>query len=131
MKSLKLFFLFIVLLPFTFQVAAQTTAYTTKTGKKYHRENCRYLSRSKIKTTIQKAKSFGYTACSVCKPVEVKGNKKIKAKSTNKVVIKKDTNHKKEKIATQCTFEIKSGVRCKRMTTHESGTCHQHRQGLQ
>lgn len=45
-----------------------TVVYVTKTGKKYHRSSCRYLSRSKIRTTLKEAKRRGYTACKVCKP---------------------------------------------------------------
>jgi hypothetical protein len=46
----------------------EQTVYITKTGKKYHRTNCRYLSRSKIPTSLKDAKANGYTACSVCNP---------------------------------------------------------------
>jgi len=126
MKTIKLLLLF-VSLNFAFQATAQTEVYTTKTGKKYHRGYCRYLSKSKIKTTIQRAKNFGYTACKVCKPVEVTTKKKIDTvKSSNKVVIKNDTVNKKEIAATQCTAKTKAGVRCKRKTKHKSGKCHQH-----
>jgi micrococcal nuclease len=46
----------------------EQTVYITKSGKKYHRATCRYLSRSKIPTTLKDAKANGYTACSVCRP---------------------------------------------------------------
>lgn len=46
----------------------EVTVYITKTGKKYHRDGCRYLSRSKIKTTKKKAVKSGFGACSICKP---------------------------------------------------------------
>jgi competence protein ComEC len=46
----------------------EQTVYITKTGKKYHRATCRYLSKSKIPITLKDAKANGYTACSVCKP---------------------------------------------------------------
>lgn len=42
--------------------------YVTKTGKKYHRSSCRYLSKSKITSSKKKAVATGYTACKVCKP---------------------------------------------------------------
>jgi len=48
--------------------AVQQVIYVTNTGKKYHKGNCRYLSKSKIKTTKSKAQNSGYTACKVCKP---------------------------------------------------------------
>jgi len=46
------------------------TVYVTKTGKKYHRENCRFLSSSKIPIPLTEAKQKGYTPCSACKPPE-------------------------------------------------------------
>jgi hypothetical protein len=45
-----------------------TTVYITRTGKKYHRAGCRYLSHSQIKTTLAEAKANGYTPCKVCNP---------------------------------------------------------------
>jgi len=42
--------------------------YITKTGTKYHRDGCRYLSKSKIPTTLANATAQGYTPCSVCNP---------------------------------------------------------------
>ena len=53
------------------QQQAQTkeqTVYATKTGKKYHRSTCRYLSKSTIPISLKDAKARGLTACSVCKP---------------------------------------------------------------
>ena len=44
------------------------TVYITKTGEKYHRNGCRYLSQSKIAISLAKAKAQGYTPCSVCDP---------------------------------------------------------------
>ena len=43
------------------------TAYITKYGKKYHRENCGYLYKSKIPIIVGDAKQKGYTPCSLCK----------------------------------------------------------------
>ena len=44
------------------------TVYITNTGSKYHRDGCRYLSRSKIAISKSDAISEGYTPCSVCNP---------------------------------------------------------------
>lgn len=44
------------------------TVYITRTGKKYHRGSCRYLKKSKIKTTLKDACARGFTPCKVCKP---------------------------------------------------------------
>lgn len=40
--------------------------YITNSGKKYHRSGCRFLSKSKIPTSLSWAKANGYTACKVC-----------------------------------------------------------------
>lgn len=44
------------------------SVYITRTGSKYHRSYCSYLRRSKIKISLSQAKSYGYTACSRCRP---------------------------------------------------------------
>jgi hypothetical protein len=44
------------------------TVYITKTGEKYHRGTCGYLSKSKIAIPLDEAKASGYTPCSRCKP---------------------------------------------------------------
>lgn len=54
----------------TVQAEAQkksVTVYITKTGEKYHRDGCRYLSRSKIAISLENAKR-SYSPCSVCNP---------------------------------------------------------------
>ena len=42
--------------------------YITKTGKKYHRFDCRYLRRSSTPISLTEAKRRGYTPCKVCEP---------------------------------------------------------------
>ena len=42
--------------------------FRTTTGKKYHKESCRYLSKSKIPITLAEAKEKGLGPCGVCKP---------------------------------------------------------------
>ena len=42
--------------------------YITKTGKKYHRAGCRYLTKSATPINKSEAIASGYTPCSVCKP---------------------------------------------------------------
>lgn len=41
--------------------------YVTRTGHKYHRAGCRYLSRSKIPITLSEAR-LSYAPCKVCMP---------------------------------------------------------------
>jgi len=55
--------------PSSSQSQPQTiTVHITRTGKKYHREGCRYLSKSDIPIDLATAKARGYTPCSVCNP---------------------------------------------------------------
>ena len=42
--------------------------FRTTTGKKYHKESCRYLSNSKIPISIAEAQDKGLGPCGVCKP---------------------------------------------------------------
>lgn len=44
------------------------TVYITRTGTKYHRNRCQYLSNSKIPVDLNKLNLKIYTPCSVCKP---------------------------------------------------------------
>jgi len=48
----------------------ETIVYVTRTGAKYHRDGCRYLSRSQIPMNLSDAKASGYDSCSVCNPPE-------------------------------------------------------------
>lgn len=42
--------------------------YVTKTGKKYHGQDCRFLAKSKIPLSLNEAKKRGFSPCRVCKP---------------------------------------------------------------
>ncbi|HHY47492.1 MAG TPA: copper amine oxidase N-terminal domain-containing protein [Firmicutes bacterium] len=46
----------------------QVTVYITKSGSKYHRLGCRFLSKSCIPISLEDAKARGYAPCSVCNP---------------------------------------------------------------
>jgi hypothetical protein len=46
------------------------TVYVTRTGKKYHRDGCRYFATSKIPISLKDAKAKGFTAYKVCHPPE-------------------------------------------------------------
>ncbi len=50
------------------QTPQSVTVYITKTGKKYHRDGCRYLRQSKIAISLDDAQAEGYDPCSVCNP---------------------------------------------------------------
>jgi hypothetical protein len=63
----KLLFVACAIILFSSLILAQTV-YITKTGKKYHRETCGYLSQSCIAISLKDAVARGYTPCSRCKP---------------------------------------------------------------
>lgn len=55
------------------QMAADTnaqTVYITKTGKRYHRAGCRYLTSTQRAVSLKEAKAMGLTPCKVCQPPE-------------------------------------------------------------
>ena len=45
-----------------------TKVFTTTSGKKYHRDGCRSLAKSRIAIYLQKAKASGFTPCKSCNP---------------------------------------------------------------
>lgn len=47
---------------------SQGTVYVTKSGTKYHREGCSYLSGGRTALGLADAKAQGYSPCSRCKP---------------------------------------------------------------
>ncbi len=51
--------------------AASISVYITRTGAKYHKEKCYYLSYSKIKITLEEALEESYSPCSKCNPPRV------------------------------------------------------------
>ncbi|MCD8161525.1 MAG: DUF5011 domain-containing protein [Clostridiales bacterium] len=48
--------------------SSSETVYITDTGSKYHRDGCRYLSKSKHAISKSTAIAQGYEPCKVCKP---------------------------------------------------------------
>jgi competence protein ComEC len=52
------------------QVPKTQAVYITRTGKKYHRDGCRYLAASRVPISLKDAKAKGFTARKVCRPPE-------------------------------------------------------------
>jgi hypothetical protein len=52
----------------TAKASATDIVHVTATGKRYHREGCRSLSKSDIAITRAEAEARGLTPCKVCKP---------------------------------------------------------------
>lgn len=44
------------------------SVYVTKSGKKYHKDTCSSVSKSKIEMKKSEAEKKGYTPCKNCKP---------------------------------------------------------------
>jgi len=78
MKAIKLIVLFLCITA----LSDAQTVYITKTGSKYHSAGCRYLSRSQIPISLEKAiKRYG--PCSVCRPpTSVRPTQKVQPSST-------------------------------------------------
>ena len=93
------------------------TVYVTNTGAKYHADGCRYLSKSKIATSYDKALEGGYTACSVCKP---------SSSATTPRVTQTETAPAKNETSIQCSAMTTAGNRCSRNTKESNGRCWQH-----
>ena len=79
----------------TLSICAQDV-YVTRSGTKFHKENCRYLRTGATVLEQSKALSRGFTACSVCKPDG------------------KNMTDPPPGSATQCTATTKAKTRCKR-----------------
>lgn len=51
-----------------FAASGDTIVYVTRSGEKYHKRNCQYLSKSCIEIMLADAVDSGYTRCSKCNP---------------------------------------------------------------
>ena len=104
------------------QLTAQTV-YVTKTGKKYHTENCSSLSKSKIAIELKEAIEKGYTPCSKCKP-----DKKLESTNQNNFTPQKKEQVKSKSNVTSSNVKhlLKVAKRCKRTAQTGSKYCWQH-----
>ena len=90
------------------------TVYVTRTGSKYHRDNCRYLSKSKRAISLDEA-SARYSPCKVCKP------------PPGQAVPSYTSPAKRSPTAsTRCQATTKKGTQCKRKAKRASSYCWQH-----
>ena len=141
LPSKALGILIVIMIGFTLNVTSQTV-YKTNTGTKYHKADCRYLSSSKIESTVSKARAEGLTPCKVCKPTATatstselnnetpKSNPSVKtevSKSAPEVKTETKTTTTQNATPTRCTAITKAGTQCKRTTTDPSGKCWQHK----
>jgi hypothetical protein len=103
------------------------TVHVTKTGKKYHDGNCRYLSKSSYSISLEDAKARGYDPCSVCNPSSSSEKTTLTPAQTKKKEPQTDNPQAKQSTkSVQCSSTTKAGNRCSRMTTSSNGRCWQH-----
>ena len=95
----------------------ETQVYITYTGKKYHRDGCRYL-KSRIASTVSKAQSSGLTPCKVCKPPS--------GKSYNIPVPIKQKVKTPDYGSKRCKAITQKGTQCKRNAQSGGSYCWQH-----
>lgn len=57
----------------------ETIVYITKSGKKYHADGCRSLSKTRIPIKLKDAVAKGFTACSLCNPPALKAGQEAGA----------------------------------------------------
>lgn len=102
--------------------------YITKTGEKYHTENCHYLKYSRTEIELDKAKDRGYTACSVCKPGAGAMPKDTSngENGTNRTVPAAPAQRTGTTTTKRCSATTQAGSQCKRTTSDSSGKCWQH-----
>lgn len=122
-KSIKIVFIALFLVIGTRCHSQTQEVYITKTGEKYHTENCHYLKNSKIVITLEKALETGYEACKVCKPIR-RSNSNIE--SSRSLISTQASKEPSKSQSVQCSGKTKKGLRCKRMTTNSNGRCYQH-----
>jgi len=103
------------------------TVYVTKTGKKYHKETCRYLNKSSYSINLSDAIAKGYDACNVCKPsstATIPSNQQTRTQKKETQNYNQPTNQGTQSV--QCSATTKAGSRCSRMTKSSNGKCWQH-----
>lgn len=103
----------VIILLAAVNLSAQTV-YITKSGTKYHKSDCRYLSQSKIAVDLKEAVDRGYLPCSVCSPpikskTDSEGTK-LGAYQTKNAVVEK-TSVKQKTASTQTVYITKSGTK--------------------
>jgi micrococcal nuclease len=93
--------------------------YVTKSGKKYHADGCRSLSKSRIEISLEEA-SAKYGPCSICSPpVMAKGDTDQSKEETKEQPKSKPTGGR-------CQATTKKGTQCKRKAKTGSDYCWQH-----
>lgn len=123
MKKRVLFAVLVFTIILSFQEVLSQTVYITKTGKKYHSENCSSLRKSSIPIDLKEALSKGYNACSKCNPPQLTGSTALTKEKSSFV---RNSNSKSTVTSGRCQAITKKGTQCKRSAKPGSKYCWQH-----
>ena len=109
------------------------TVYVTKSGKKYHKENCSSLRSSSTAIDLKDAIRRQYTPCSRCKPQTEAGamTQPVPKQGGDATPNADASEHVKiwtkgQTQSVQCSGTTKKGTRCKRKTRSPNGLCKSH-----
>lgn len=122
MKKHILFTVIVFTFFFSFQDIFSQTVYVTRTGKKYHSADCRYL-KSSIPINLKDAVSRGYTACSRCNPPQLSENNATTKEKSSSVT---SSSTKSNVTSGRCQATTKKGTQCSRKAKQGSNYCWQH-----
>ncbi|MDZ7360953.1 MAG: thermonuclease family protein [candidate division KSB1 bacterium] len=90
------------------------TVYVTPSGKKYHRADCRLLSKNRMAMPLSRAQ-INFSACRLCQVSATSSATAQSLQQTEKIV------------PARCLAKTKNGDRCKREAEPDSKYCWQHR----
>lgn len=123
-KSFSLTTLLLIII-FSISALAQTY-YVTASGKKFHKQSCRFVQDSGIPIELKDAVSKSYEPCGVCKPGgEALSKDYYQWKASQDTVGQR--NQAKTKVEKkQCKGITQKGKRCKRNAEEGSDYCWQH-----
>jgi len=123
MKKSILFSILVIFVIYYGESYSQTV-YVTKSGKKFHTADCRYINYNSISLELKQAVDFGYSPCKVCKPVS--GLDSYNYYPNPDKERQNDFIEKENYSKVQCSAITKKGTQCKRMTKSPNGYCWQH-----
>ena len=103
--------------------AGATQVFVTKSGKKYHADGCRFLSKSKIPMSLENA-AQRYGPCGSCAPPVIEKDSVSKPNSPE--TAKEEHKERPKSAATQCQATTQKGAQCKRNAQSGSNYCWQH-----
>jgi hypothetical protein len=101
--------------------SASTTVYATRTGEKYHRETCRYLSKSKIPMELKEV-AARYGPCAVCRAPVLPSPAAV----TSSAPTAKPAAASPPARVTRCQATTKKGIQCSRNAQPGRSFCWQH-----